>query len=73
MQYDYKRAMDDYCGRGYRSSIKRYVMLQADPDDPMHGTYSGYSVGCRCERCLEAGRKYQRERYKRLAEQRWAE
>lgn len=31
-----------------------------------HGTWNGYANRrCRCEKCLEAGRAYQRERYQR--------
>lgn len=27
--------------------------LKDNPDDPRHGTSSGYHIGCRCDRCKE--------------------
>lgn len=40
---------------------KRYAeMLASTPDHPSHGTKSGYSNGCRCDRCRTANRDYQR-------------
>lgn len=35
-------------------------------DEPWHGTYGGYNNnGCRCDRCVEAYRAYNREKYNR--------
>ena len=33
---------------------RRKQRLLSDPQDHLHGSYSGYGMGCRCERCLEA-------------------
>lgn len=39
-----------------------------------HGTPQGYmSRDCRCNRCLEAGRRYERERRRTIAEDKWAD
>lgn len=42
---------------------KKLEELQANSEDARHGTISAYNAGCRCARCIEAGRK-QRERWK---------
>lgn len=49
---------------------ERYAeMLAGTPDHPSHGTKSGYSNGCRCDRCRVANRDYQRAlRAKRKAD-----
>ena len=60
--YDYDRATEWSCNRFYRSKAKRYLMLAADPHDPKHGTKYAYDVGCRCQKCIDAGRAYYRER-----------
>jgi hypothetical protein len=43
---------------------KKYLeQMQANPDDPRHGTTYGYSsIKCRCDRCREAGTGDQRKR-----------
>jgi hypothetical protein len=38
------------------------VVLTLAPDDPRHGTPSGYRSGCRCDRCRAAIAEYQRTR-----------
>jgi WhiB family redox-sensing transcriptional regulator len=30
-----------------------------------HGTYSGYTGGCRCDPCKQAGKEYNHDRYQR--------
>ena len=31
--------------------------MSSNPDDRRHGTYTGYTYGCRCDRCKLAKRK----------------
>lgn len=45
------------------------AVMKADPDDPRHGTNTGYVYGCRCDRCKEARRLYGRE-YRALVKKR---
>lgn len=48
-----------------------YEKLQAfldDPDDKRHGAARGYQLGCRCDRCREAGREYSRRQKQRRYE-----
>jgi WhiB family redox-sensing transcriptional regulator len=35
-----------------------------------HGTYSGYTAGCRCDPCRETGKRYNHARYQRRKAQR---
>ena len=52
-----------------RERHARYLAeLAADPDDRRHGTQTGYAYGCRCERCLEAGREHNRKYAERRKE-----
>lgn len=44
---------------------KRLAEMQANPEDPRHGTKTGYAYGCRCERCVRAHSAYQRKIYLR--------
>ena len=32
--------------------------MAADPGHPWHGTYAGYTYGCRCEKCRAAAREH---------------
>lgn len=46
-----------------RSKLKSYQLkylreMQENPDDRRHGTLSGYTYGCRCERCSRAMAEY---------------
>lgn len=47
---------------------EKLVRLLADPEDRKHGTTTGYSYGCRCERCKAAGARYRQEYKKRKDE-----
>ena len=38
-----------------RSREKRSADMEADPEDPRHGTFTGYNCGCKCERCRALG------------------
>lgn len=43
-----------------KSRQKRLAEMKADPNDRKHGTYTGYTYGCRCDRCVEVGRSKSR-------------
>lgn len=32
--------------------------LDSDSNDKRHGTFYGYTIGCRCDRCKEANNEY---------------
>ena len=62
-----------------KGHLPRFVILawdKAHPDRPYvkaqahHGTARGYGRGCRCDRCLDVGRRNGRERYRTDAEER---
>ena len=36
--------------------------MQANPEDPRHGTVTGYSYGCRCEACRQAHSEHEKAR-----------
>lgn len=38
-----------------RSRARVRELMAADPDDPRHGTFTGYRYGCKCERCAAMG------------------
>ena len=42
----------------------RYKEEMRDPNHPKHGTVTGYSYGCRCDKCKKA----ERDRKKRIGE-----
>ena len=46
-----------------RAQAKALAELQANPNDPRHGTLHGWSAGCRCKACGEAGTEYKSEYY----------
>ena len=33
---------------------RRLERMRRDPSNPLHGTVTGYTYGCRCDRCREA-------------------
>jgi len=42
------------------TNYEKQQAFLADLDDKRHGTWRGYQLKCRCDRCLEAGREYLR-------------
>lgn len=65
-----RRAQRDYSSSfsgEYRKAkqFKQFKELLADPDDPRHGTKTGYAYGCRCEECRKANSDYERGRGRR--------
>lgn len=50
-----------------KSQVKRYeeyvYQMQQDPNDPRHGTRTGYTYGCRCDKCKAASHEYSHRRY----------
>lgn len=43
-----------------RKRVATLAVLLTNPEHPDHGTAAAYWKGCRCERCAEAGREYNR-------------
>ena len=46
----------------YRSRQKALLELLCFPDDPRHGSVTGWVYGCRCDRCRAAYREYETRR-----------
>lgn len=44
-----------------KSKVKRLLEMENDRNDRHHGTWTGYSYGCRCGRCKRAARERNRE------------
>ena len=73
-----RHSLDAYDGDGDRlaaqvraaldmdQALARVMHLRLDPDDPRHGTYTGYSKGCRCDRCKLVYKRYNAERRPRI-------
>ena len=53
----YKQHAPAYIKATKANQAKRFKELQADPKDPRHGTITSYNAGCRCDKCIEAGKK----------------
>lgn len=52
--------------RKRREQKARYLArMRSNPDDKLHGTPGGYTIGCRCERCMKARRAYEKVRPER--------
>lgn len=47
-----------------QNNLLRLKRLQNNPDDKSHG-YTGYMLGCRCEKCRDEGLSHIREYRKR--------
>lgn len=70
--YDQNREAIAEYQRAYRDQNREAIAekqraklaeLTANPDDPRHGMYGYYSIGCRCEaKCRPAARQYQAQR-----------
>ena len=65
MTYDYYDITDGFASRFKKYKAKVYLQMQADGNDQRHGTYQGYKFGCRCDRCLKAGKEYRRKHERR--------
>lgn len=54
------------CWKKYRHKWRKGKLeeILSDENDRRHGTYYGYVMGCRCDRCRNALNEYQKE-YKR--------
>lgn len=59
----YRQHKDDIKFRNFDRYAKAKARLESNPDDPQHGTRTGYNYGCRCERCSEASRTYNKKRW----------
>lgn len=54
---------------------RRLAEMEANPEDPRHGTITGYRYGCRCRKCLEGHLAYNLGvgGRSKAAERRWRE
>lgn len=48
-----------------KSREKGRAQMAQDPEDPRHGTATGYVYGCPCERCRSEGKEALRARMRR--------
>lgn len=53
----YKQHAPAYIKATKANQTKRLKELQANPEDPRHGTITSYNAGCRCDKCIDAGKK----------------
>lgn len=58
------------CASAYQRkwSTKNINDLESNDNDKRHGTYYGYSIGCRCDRCKDALKDYMKEYRRRKNE-----
>lgn len=64
---DAKLLMKARRAKTYRERVEGYRKeMEANPNDPRHGTKAGYSYGCRCERCRAAKRSEKRYKPKSM-------
>ena len=53
----------------YSEKVAKYKkQLEENPDDPRHGTVTGYRYGCKCKKCIEAGRLAGKDAYCKRAD-----
>ena len=70
MAKDRLKNPEKHAARIRAALAKKKLALQADPDHPDHGKNGSYTAGCRCRKCTDARRDYERGRRARLREQR---
>lgn len=55
--------MDDEARKRRKKRKDSYLArMQRNPDDRLHGTNSGYQYGCRCDKCVQHHREYEKKR-----------